>query len=76
MLLRSKSRHSFERYSIESILSILVSFSFLPTAFAEVHTETVSVAMRDGIKLATDVYRDDAMQQAPVVLMRTPYDRT
>lgn len=32
--------------------------------------------MRDGVKLATDVYRDDGVKQAPVVLIRTPYDRT
>lgn len=46
------------------------------SAFAEVKTETISVPMRDGIKLATDIYRDDAVTKAPVVLMRTPYDRT
>ena len=32
--------------------------------------------MRDGIKLSADVYRDPAATKAPVVLMRTPYDRT
>ena len=32
--------------------------------------------MRDGVKLVTDVFRDDTLTQAPVVLMRTPYDRT
>jgi putative CocE/NonD family hydrolase len=45
-------------------------------AVAEVQKETVSVEMRDGIKLATDIYRDDSVKSAPVVLMRTPYDRT
>jgi hypothetical protein len=38
--------------------------------------ETITVAMRDGVRLATDVYRDSNVQSAPVVLMRTPYDRT
>jgi putative CocE/NonD family hydrolase len=47
----------------------------LPAA-GEVQKETVTVAMRDGIKLATDIYRDDSVKAAPVVLMRTPYDRT
>jgi hypothetical protein len=47
----------------------------LPAA-AEIQKETVSVVMRDGIKLATDVYRDDKVHSAPVVLMRTPYDRS
>jgi putative CocE/NonD family hydrolase len=46
------------------------------SALAEVKTQTISVPMRDGIKLATDIYRDDAVTKAPVVLMRTPYDRT
>ncbi len=57
-------------------LAILVVFAFCSSAFAEIKTETVSVSMRDGIKLATDVYRDDAKKLAPVVLIRTPYDRT
>jgi putative CocE/NonD family hydrolase len=56
--------------------TILTSLILATWAFAEVKTETISVPMRDGIKLATDVYRDDAVSNAPVVLMRTPYDRT
>jgi putative CocE/NonD family hydrolase len=47
----------------------------IPSA-AQVHVETTSVPMRDGIRLATDIYRDDSVANAPVVLMRTPYDRT
>jgi len=43
---------------------------------AETITETIHVTMRDGVKLATDVYRDVALVRAPVVLTRTPYDRT
>ena len=46
------------------------------SALAEVKTETIAMPMRDGVKLATDVYRDEAAGKAPVVLMRTPYDRT
>lgn len=42
----------------------------------EIRRDTAMVAMRDGVKLATDVYRDDAAARAPVVLIRTPYDRT
>jgi uncharacterized protein len=45
-------------------------------AMAEIRVETVNVTMRDGINLATDLYRDEATPSAPVVLMRTPYDRT
>ena len=55
---------------------ILTSVLLTASAFAEVKTETIAVPMRDGIKLVTDVYRDDAVTKAPVILMRTPYDRT
>ena len=58
-------------------LTTLLAFACLfSTAQAEIRVETANVPMRDGIKLATDIYRDDAVSKAPVVLMRTPYDRT
>ena len=56
--------------------TLLISLVLATSAFAEIRTETISVPMRDGIKLATDIYRDAAVSKAPVVLMRTPYDRT
>ncbi|MCA9007094.1 MAG: CocE/NonD family hydrolase, partial [Planctomycetaceae bacterium] len=37
--------------------------------------ETVMVPMRDGVLLATDVYRNPSLKQAPVLLMRTPYNK-
>ncbi len=55
---------------------ILFSLLLATSAFAEVKIETIAVPMRDGIKLATDIYHDDAAPKAPVILMRTPYDRT
>lgn len=54
------------------LLSLLLSAS----ALAGVKTETITVPMRDGVKLMADVYRDEAIGKAPVILMRTPYDRT
>jgi putative CocE/NonD family hydrolase len=57
-------------------LFVLVALMLGNSVHAEFKTEMVKVAMRDGIKLATDVYRDDAGKPAPVVLIRTPYDRT
>ncbi len=36
----------------------------------------IAVPMRDGVLLRADVYRPDAPQRVPVVLGRTPYDRT
>lgn len=55
---------------------LMLLFLFATSALAEVKTDTISISMRDGIKLATDIYRDDAVTKAPVILMRTPYDRT
>jgi len=55
---------------------LILLFLFATSALAEVKTDTISISMRDGIKLATDIYRDDAVTKAPVILMRTPYDRT
>jgi putative CocE/NonD family hydrolase len=58
-------------------MRLLLSLLLLATsAFAEIKTEHLSVPMRDGIKLATDIYRDDAVTKAPVILIRSPYDRT
>ncbi|MDH3215056.1 MAG: CocE/NonD family hydrolase [Candidatus Krumholzibacteria bacterium] len=35
----------------------------------------VGVAMRDGLDLATDIYRPDADRRFPVILVRTPYKK-
>lgn len=37
--------------------------------------KNVMVPMRDGVRLATDVYRLDGAVPAPVLLSRTPYDK-
>ncbi len=37
--------------------------------------KNVMVPMRDGVRLATDVYRLDGAAPAPVLLSRTPYDK-
>ncbi len=58
------------------VACIAFMFAMTHSARAEVVITTVQVPMRDGVKLVADVYRDDAVAQAPVVLMRTPYDRT
>ena len=42
---------------------------------ADVGRSTVCMAMRDGVRLATDVYLPP-MQRAPTIVMRTPYGRT
>ena len=52
-----------------------VALSTVSSVSAEVRMETVIVPMRDGMRLATDIYRDDAIKSAPVALMRTPYNK-
>ena len=54
----------------------LLLLLLVTSAFAEVKTETITIPMRDGVKLTADLYRDNALPQAPVILTRTPYDRT
>jgi uncharacterized protein len=55
---------------------LLIALLLATSALAEVKMETIAVPMRDGINLATDIYRDAALTNAPVVLMRTPYDKS
>jgi len=58
-------------------LTFLIALLLAPlAAYGDVRVKTVNMPMRDGVRLATDVYRDDAVSKAPVILMRTPYDRT
>jgi predicted acyl esterase len=43
-------------------------------AVSEIKCQTVMVPMRDGVRLATDLYLPPVLP-APAVVMRTPYDR-
>jgi len=43
---------------------------------AEQLIETTTVAMRDGVKLATDLYRNSEWDPVPAVLVRTPYNKS
>jgi putative CocE/NonD family hydrolase len=61
---------------MKHLVVILVAAAITSSAMADVATETVSIRMRDGIALATDIYRDAAVSKAPVILMRTPYDKS
>jgi putative CocE/NonD family hydrolase len=56
--------------------SVVFAFVAIGLGAAELRIETFRVAMRDGVALATDVYRETAVARGPVVLVRTPYDRT
>ncbi len=48
---------------------------FLALTLTGAVRETVTVPMRDGVKLSTDVYRPDAPGRYPVVISRTPYNK-
>jgi hypothetical protein len=61
---------------MKHLVVILVAAAITSSAMADVATETVSIRMRDGIALATDIYRDAAVSKAPVILIRTPYDKS
>lgn len=56
--------------------TLLVLTCLCVRAAAAIEAETVMVQMRDGVQLSTDVYREPAGGKAPVVLMRTPYNKT
>ncbi len=42
---------------------------------AEIRLQTFWVAMREGVSLATDIYRPPVQHPAPTVVVRTPYGR-
>ena len=61
--------------SMKSLITLALSLLCPAVGLAEVGVETVMVTMRDGIRLSTDIYRDKSTQNAPAVLMRTPYNK-
>ena len=52
------------------------SLSAQPAAEYKLTIQTVRVKMRDGVELAADIYRPQSEGKFPVLLERTPYDRT
>ena len=44
-------------------------------AYRVIMEANVRVPVRDGITLATDIYRPDAPGKFPAILVRTPYNR-
>jgi len=45
------------------------------TGIHELRVETIRIPLRDGVKLATDVYHPIGIAKAPVILIRTPYGK-
>jgi predicted acyl esterase len=54
----------------------LIVLGVSAAAAAGFTVETIYVPMRDGVRLATDVYTDASLPKAPAVLMRTPYNKS
>ncbi len=58
------------------ITSVIVSHHAVWAADASsIARETVMVPLRDGVRLATDIYRAPDVTRAPVLLMRLPYNK-
>jgi len=67
---------AYVRQGYESMLKQETADSLLSRPEYEVVIDrTVQVPMRDGINLATDVYRPKVDGQFPVILVRTPYKK-
>ena len=63
--------------SLKIQLIAIFTLALLTTALsAEVTKENYMVQMRDGVKLSTDVYHLSDWTTGPVVLVRTPYDKS
>ena len=45
-------------------------------SYAVITQDGVSMKTRDGVKLYADIYRPKADGKFPVILMRTPYDKS
>jgi putative CocE/NonD family hydrolase len=69
------NRHLYPSRLTHRLISTLLVTLSCSILNAETTVETLMAPMRDGVRLATDVYRDSATTTAPVVLMRTPYNK-
>jgi hypothetical protein len=75
----SSRRIEMKKFFYFSLLSVLLSLALLLPTFsqdgASAKPTEQMVAMRDGVKLATDVYLPEGKGPWPVILMRTPYGK-
>ncbi|MGD1049142.1 MAG: CocE/NonD family hydrolase, partial [Candidatus Krumholzibacteriaceae bacterium] len=69
-------RAAYVREGYEALRAHPVTDSLLSQPKFDVSVEkNVMVSMRDGVKLATDVYKPSAAGKFPVILLRTPYKK-
>jgi hypothetical protein len=67
-------RAAYVRDGYEALRIPPAADSLLSKPEHEVEVETnVMIRMRDGVRLATDIYRPRGVERAPVILIRTPY---
>lgn len=64
-----------DRFATAWLLTLCLAMAAVAQADQQVKPQTFMVEMRDGVKLATDVYLPDGEGPWPVVLARTPYNR-
>ena len=69
------STRNLPRSISSSILLLLVCLPCGSVAIADIQSEALMVPLRDGVRLASEIYRDEAATTAPVVLMRMPYNK-
>jgi uncharacterized protein len=81
MNLRNGSGHGWKRATC--LVACVVMFALVAARVAraaenyEVVVErNVAAKMRDGVTLRADIYRPKAEGKFPVLLVRTPYDKT
>ncbi len=66
----------FRQPALLLLLALFVSPLFAAERFAVKIERDVSVKMRDGVTLRADIYRPDAEGKFPVLLQRTPYNKS
>ncbi len=62
--------------SIAFLLFVLMSGTALAESYGVTVEHNATAVMRDGTKLLADIYRPKAEGKFPVLLVRTPYDKT
>jgi putative CocE/NonD family hydrolase len=61
--------------SILVILTLSILLSTTGAGFAAITEKNVMVPTRDGVLLATDIYRPETKEKLPVLVARTPYNK-
>jgi len=57
-------------------VSVSLAEELSQPVYKVIEEKNVMVEMRDGVRLATDIYRPDAEGKFPALLVRTPYNKT